>query len=407
MRLTRRDGDQDLTRFDATLPPGVVAKLAGVDKCSDAQIALAKAKTGLAEIASPSCPLNSRIGGVIGGAGVGSQLTYVHGSIYLAGPFGGAPLSVVAIVPAVAGPFDVGTIVTRQALQVDPRTGEVTADGAHSDPIPHILAGIPLAVRDIQVNVDRSAFTVNPTDCSPFATRAQIFGGGADLFSSVDDSPVGREARYQAANCASLAFKPRLWLKLKGGTHRGGHPRLRALLRPRSQDANIAGTVVRLPSSAFLDQAHIRTICTRVQYTAGAGHGAECPPGAVYGHVRAFSPLLAEPLEGPAFLRSSNHNLPDLVLSLHGLVDFEAVARIDSKHGGIRASFAGVPDVAISKVVVNMRGGKKGLIVNSSDLCAAKHRANVHLDAHNGKQLDHAPSDGSRLREAHVAAVAF
>ncbi|HEY8809936.1 MAG TPA: hypothetical protein VIM28_07930, partial [Solirubrobacterales bacterium] len=84
MRLTRRDGDQDLTRFDATLPPGVLAKLAGVDKCPDAQIALAKAKTGLAELASPSCPLNSRIGGVIGGAGVGSQLTYVHGSIYLA-----------------------------------------------------------------------------------------------------------------------------------------------------------------------------------------------------------------------------------------------------------------------------------------------------------------------------------
>ncbi|HEY8815881.1 MAG TPA: hypothetical protein VIP57_12355, partial [Candidatus Dormibacteraeota bacterium] len=314
-------------------------------------------------------------------------LTYVHGSIYLAGPFGGAPLSVVAVVPAVAGPFDVGTIVTRQALQFNPRTGEVTVDGAHSDPIPHILAGIPLVVRDIQVNVDRSGFMINPTDCSPFATRAQIFGGGTNLFSSVDDSPVGREARYQAANCASLAFKPQLSLKLKGGTHRGGHPRLRALLRPRSHDANIAGTVVRLPRSAFLDQGHIRTICTRVQYAAGAGHGAACPPGAVYGHVRAFSPLLSEPLEGPAFLRSSNHNLPDLVFSLHGLVDFEAVARLDSKHGGIRASFADIPDAPISKVVVDMQGGKKGLIVNSTDLCTAEHRANVQLAAHNGKQL--------------------
>jgi hypothetical protein len=381
MRLTRRDGDQDLTRFDATLPPGVVAKLAGVSRCFDAQIARARTKTGIGELQSPSCPANSRIGSVIGGAGVGPQLTYVRGTIYMAGPFGGAPLSAVAVVPAVAGPFDVGTVVYRQALRVNPRTGEVTADGAGSDPLPHILAGIPLVVRDVQVHVDRSQFTINPTSCDPFATEAAIWGGGINAFSVADDSPVQRQARYQAASCASLGFKPRLSLKLKGGTKRGAHPRLRAVLRPRSGDANISGTVVRLPRSAFLDQGHIRTICTRVQYAAKA-----CPEGAVYGHVRAFTPLLSEPLEGPAYLRSSNHNLPDLVYSLRGLVDFEAVARIDSKKGGIRATFTGVPDAPISKVIVNMEGGSKGLIVNSTDLCAEKHRANVRFDAHNGKR---------------------
>ncbi len=386
MRFTRRDGDQDLTRFDATLPPGVVAKLAGVDKCPDAQIALAKTKTGIAELRSPSCPANSKIGSVIGGAGVGSQLTYVPGSVYLAGSFGGAPLSAVGIVPAVAGPFDVGTVVVRQALEINPRTGEVTADGAHSDPLPHILAGIPLTVRDIRVNIDRPDFTLNPTSCDPFATRAEIFGGGSNVFNAADDSPVGREARYQAASCTSLGFKPQLSLKLKGGTRRGAHPSLHAVLRPRSHDANISGTVVRLPHSAFLDQGHIRTICTRVQYAAKA-----CPSGAAYGRVRAFSPLLSEPLQGPAYLRSSSHKLPDLVFSLHGLVDFEAVARLDSKKGGIRATFTGVPDVPIAKVVVDMQGGAKGLIVNSTNLCAAKHHANVQLDAHNGKQLTIAP----------------
>jgi hypothetical protein len=382
MRLTRRDGDQDLTRFDATLPPGVAGKLAGVSKCPDAQIALAKAKTGRAELASPSCPANSKLGSIQAGAGVGSQLTYVPGSVYLAGPFGGAPLSVVGVVPAVAGPFDVGTVVTRQALVINPRTVEVKVDGAHSDPIPHILAGIPLVVRDIQVNVNRPNFTFNPTDCNPFATKAGIWGGGSNVFSIADDAPVAREARYQAASCASLGFKPRLSLKLKGGTSRGAHPKLRGVFKPRAGDANLKGLVLRFPRSAFLDQGHIRTICTRVQFAA-----KNCPAGAVYGHARAFTPILDEPLEGPVYLRSSDHNLPDFVAALHGLVDVEAVARIDSKQGGIRTTFTDVPDAPITKVVINMQGGKKGLIVNSTNLCGAKHHASAHLDAHNGKQL--------------------
>ena len=386
MRLTRRDGDQDLTRFDATLPPGVLAKLAGVDKCPDAQIALAKTKTGKAELTSPSCPANSKIGSVRAGAGVGSQLTYVPGSIYLAGPFGGAPLSAVGIVPAVAGPFDVGTVVTRFALPVDPRTGEVSADGSKSDPIPHILAGIPLVVRDLQARIDRPNFTINPTSCDPYATKAAIWGGGADPFSITDNSPVAREAHYQAANCSRLAFKPKLSLKLKGGTKRGDNPRLRSVFTPRKGDANLEGLVLRFPRSAFLDQAHFRTICTRVQYAA-----KNCPAGSIYGQVRAFTPLLSEPLEGPIYLRSSNHNLPDIVFSLHGLVDFEAIARVDSKKGGIRVTFTGVPDAPISMVLVDMQGGRKGLFVNSTNLCWAKHRANVQLDAQNGKRIQIKP----------------
>jgi hypothetical protein len=383
MRLTRRDGDQDLTRFDATLPPGVLAKLAGVEKCADAKIALARAKSGLAERAEPSCPPNSRIGRVIGGAGVASQLTYVSGTAYLAGPFGGAPLSVVGVVPAVAGPFDVGTVVVREALSVNPVTGQAIADGGRSDPIPHILAGIPLRVREIQVDIDRPDFTINPTSCAPMATDASIWGGGSNVFSTLDDRPVAREARYQAADCARLGFRPRLGLRLKGGTARGRHPSLRAVLRPRPHDANLEGTVVRLPRSAFLDQAHIRTICTRVQFAADA-----CPKAAIYGHVTAFTPLLDEPLRGPVYLRSSNHKLPDLVFDLHGLVDIESAARVDSIRGGIRVTFARIPDAPISRVVVNMEGGRKGLVVNSQNLCKGKNRAAVRLDAQSGKRLD-------------------
>ncbi len=385
MRLTRRDGDQDLTKFSATLPPGVAGILAGISQCPQAAIEAAKSKTGLEEQASPSCPSSSEIGNVLAGAGVGQVLTYARGKLYLAGPYKGAPLSVAAIVPAVAGPFDVGTVVTQEALRVNPRSGQVSADGASSDPIPHILAGIPLKVRDIRVYVDRRDFIFNPTSCDPFQTTAELWGGGNDVFSALDDSPLAASAPFQAANCSLLGFKPKLALKLVGGTRRGGHPALSGTYRPRPGDANLEGLVLRLPHSAFLDQAHIRTICTRTQFAAGAGNGAECPPGAVYGHVKAVTPILDQPLEGPVFLRSSNHNLPDFVAALHGLVDVEAVARIDSKNGGIRATFTDVPDAPLTEVVVQMQGAKKGLIINSTNLCTAKHRANVHMSGQNGK----------------------
>jgi hypothetical protein len=382
-RLTRPDGDQDVTRLSVKLPPGVVGKLAGVSKCSEAQIAAAKAKSGLQEKANPSCPANSQIGTAEGGAGVGSQLTYVPGKIYLAGPIGGAPLSIVGIVPAVAGPFDVGNVVVREALRLNPRTAEVEADGSVSDPLPYILAGIPLRVRDIQVSIDRQDFTLNPTSCAPSEAQAKLWGGGTDLFSSADDVPVGLAFRFQAADCARLAFKPSLTMHLKGPTNRGGHPALHAVYTPRPGDANVKETIVRLPRSAFLDQAHIRTICTRVQFAAKS-----CPPGAVYGKAKAFTPLLDEPLTGPVYLRSSNHNLPDFVAALHGIVDVEAVARIDSKRGGIRTSFEDIPDAPLTKVVIDLPGGKKGLIVNSRELCAKRSFTTAELTAHNGRRHD-------------------
>ena len=380
MRLLRNDGEQNMTKFSSTLPPGLLGKLAGVSKCPNAAILDAKAKTGRAEQAAPSCPANSRIGGTLAGAGVGSALTYVPGQIYLAGPYKGAPLSVVAITPALAGPFDAGTVVVRIALDLNPVTAQVEVKGAASDPIPHILKGIPLKLRDLRVKVDRPKFTLNPTSCDASATKATLFGSFLDLFSAADDVPVSLSSRHQIANCSRLGFKPALRLKLKGGTKRGDHPALRAVLRPRPGDANFGGATVTLPRSAFLDQAHIRTICTRVQYAAD-----KCPPGSIYGHARAFTPLLDEPLEGPVYLRSSNNKLPDLVVSLQGIVDIDVSSRIDSHKGGIRSTFAAVPDAPLSKFVLTMKGGRKGLIVNSRNLCAGKSRVKARFVGQNGK----------------------
>jgi hypothetical protein len=390
LRLTRGDGEQDITKFSSVLPPGMVGKIAGVTKCPQADVEAAKRLSGRQEQASPSCPANSQIGTTLSGAGVGSTLVYVPGKLYLGGPYHGDPLSVIAIVPAVAGPFDVGDVVVQEALTLNPVTAEVEVDGAASDPIPHSLQGIPLNVREIRVDTDRPQFTLNPTSCERFSTRATLWAGGTALHPG-SESPFGLASPFQAADCASLGFAPNLQIKLRGGTRRGKFPALRAEVAPRPGDANFSSAVVTLPHSAFLEQGHFGTICTRVQFAAGAGDGAGCPAASVYGTARASTPLLEETLEGPVYLRSSDHNLPDLVVVLHGIVTVVLDARIDSLHGGIRSTFEGIPDAPVSHFTLEMQGGKKGLIVNSTNLCAKpkSHRAEADLTGQNGR-LDRA-----------------
>jgi hypothetical protein len=393
LRLTRKDDEQEFTHLSVKMPRGLIGKLAGIPFCPDASIAAARARTGpnggAEELAQPSCPAASQIGRTLVGAGVGDSLTSVPGRLYLAGPYNGAKLSVVAITSAKVGPFDLGTVVIREALKVDPETAEVSVDAANSDPIPHIIQGIPVHARDIRVYVDRPGFVLNPTSCKRMFTTATVVGAGQSLGSSADDQVATASAPFQVASCESLAFKPRISISLLGGMKRTDTPRLKAVVRPQKGGANIAGAQVTLPHTVFLEQAHIRTVCTRVQFNAGAGDGAECPKGAVYGRARAISPLLDEPLVGPVYLRSSNHALPDLVAALHSKkVDINLAGRIDTgKGGGIRTTFARVPDAPVSRFVLQMQGGRKGLVTNSIDLCASgKQRALAEFQGQNGKQ---------------------
>jgi hypothetical protein len=288
---------------------------------------------------------------------------------------------VAVITPAVVGPFDLGTVVVREALDLDPVTAEVHIDGAASDSIPRVLAGIPIRLRDLRVQVDRPRFILNPTSCEPFAVRSTLFGGFLDVTSPADDVPATLAERYQAAACGRLGFRPRLSLRLRGGTGRSAHPALRAVLTPRPGDANVGAATVTLPHSAFLEQSHIRTVCTRVQFAAD-----QCPTGSIYGHARAITPLLDRPLKGPVYLRSSSHPLPDLVAALHGVVDVDLVGRIDSVGARIRTRFESTPDAPVTRFVLSMQGGAKGLVVNSRNLCASPNRATALLRGQNGRQ---------------------
>ncbi len=383
MGLSREDGSQRFSALNLTTPPGLTAYLRDIPYCPNSVLAgiSADAGTGQAQIDHPSCPAASQVGTVTAGAGAGSDPLFVDtGKAYLAGPYKGAPLSLAVVAPAVAGPLDLGTVVVRNALFLNPETAQVTVK---SDPIPTVLHGILLDIRDIRIAVNRSHFTLNPTNCDPMSVGAEVTGESG--------ASASLSNRFQASGCGRLSFKPKLGIRLSGGTLRGSHPRLRGVLEAGPGEANIGRAAVTIPRSEFLDQAHIRTICTRVQFAADA-----CPKGSVYGHATATTPLLDYPVTGPVYLRSSNHKLPDLVVDLHGPdwqpIEATVVGRIDSIKGQIRTTFENAPDVPLTKFVLSMQGGKKGLLVNSRDICATINRATVNLTGHNAAEFDTRPA---------------
>ncbi|HXF30127.1 MAG TPA: hypothetical protein VN522_01310, partial [Solirubrobacterales bacterium] len=389
LKLSRPDGSQRLAAIEVTLPKGLVGRLKGIPYCSEAAIQQAQARDqpgdGSLEQAAPSCPAASQVGSVDARAGVGTSPISVAGKAYLGGPYKGAPLSLVIVTPAVAGPFDLGNVVVRSALRVNPETAQITAV---SDPLPTILHGIPLDLRSVTVSVDREDFTLNPTNCDPMKVSSAISGTGGGV--------AHPSSRFQVGSCERLGFKPNLALSLKGGTTRAKNPALKAVLTAPAGQANIRKVQVILPKSVFIDNRHINGPCTRVEFAAGAGNGTECPAKSILGKATAWSPLLEKPLTGKVYFRSNGgeRKLPDLVVSLDGQIHVNLVGFIDSVRqkgsqiSRTRNTFALVPDAPVSKFVLELQGGKKGLLQNSTNLCKSTNKATVKMDGQNGKVHD-------------------
>jgi hypothetical protein len=379
LKLGREDGSQQLRRLDLALPPGLLGRLAGVAYCPDSALAAAEGAGGREEERSPSCPAASEVGQVTVGAGAGPRPLSVPGTAYLAGPYEGAPLSLAIVTPAVAGPFDLGTVVVRSAISIDPITAQISV---RSDPFPTILQGIPLDIRSIAIRLGRAGFTLNPTSCEDMAVSGAV------------TSPAGRTAalsnRFAISGCRGLAFSPKLSLRLTGETTRGKDPALRTVLTQAPGQANIGRVAATLPSSLFIDQRHVDDPCTRVQFAAD-----RCPASSILGTARAFTPLLDQPLEGPVIFRSNGgaRKLPDLVADLHGQIHIELVGYIDSvkKRGSevsrVRTTFAQVPDAPVSKFVLRLKGGRVGLLQNSRNLCKQKSQDSVRMVGQNGRSL--------------------
>jgi hypothetical protein len=377
LKLSRNEGSQHFQALNVTLPPGLTGRLAGTSECSDAQIAQAASRSGEGEGAleqsSPSCPADSEIGTVSAGAGSGTPF-YVQGRAYLAGPYKGAPLSMVIITPAIAGPFDLGVVAVRAGLYVDEETARITVK---SDPLPTSLHGIPLDIRSIAVQVAKSDFTLNPTNCEAKEITAESV------------SPTGQVAhlqnRFQVGGCKGLEFAPKLSIQLKGSTKHTGHPALKAVVTypEGGESANIAGAQVNLPRSEFIDQGNLNKTCTRPLLRARA-----CPASSVYGKAKAWTPLLAKPLEGNVYLVGGyGFKLPALVAELNGQIHIVLVGKVDTgPNKGIRNTFSAVPDAPVSRFILEMKGGKKyGLLENSENLCAQPQKGIARFTGQNGK----------------------
>jgi hypothetical protein len=377
--IGRPDGQQEIKSVNVTLPKGLTGRLAGIPYCSDQALSAAAGASGKSQQQNPSCANESQIGTTSTTAGTGDKPVTLGGKAYLAGPYNGAPLSMAIITPAVSGPFDLGTVVVRVALNVNPETAQVNAV---SDAIPDVFGGVKLDLRSIVVNVDRQKFMKNPTNCAAQATAGFINGGGSNPLSSGSWSSYAVTAPFQATGCSSLSFKPKLHTRISGPTTRAKNPKIRAVLEARENDANIARTALTLPHSLFLDQSHIRTVCTRPQLASQT-----CPKAAQYGFAKANSPLLSNQLRGPVYLVSSKHKLPDLVADLRGQVNIQLHGVISSKHGGLKTVFNPVPDVPVKKFILEMQGGKKSLIVNSTNLCKQQQTAVLNIKGQNGKSV--------------------
>lgn len=389
----------ELGAIDVDLPEGLLAKLAGVTLCTDAQAAAATSRSGRDSQVGSACPAESQIGTTTVGTGSGSQPFYprlpgsdVSGRVFLTEGYKGAPYGLAVEVPAVAGPFDLGTVTVRAAIHTDPKTARVSV---RSDRLPHILEGIPLDVRDVRVDVDRDRFTLNPTSCAPTAV------GGA--IHSQDGTTAQRSARFQVGDCNALGFAPKLAMRLlgKGRTRTGAHPGLRAVMTQGEGQANVGRAQVTLPKSVVLDPRnsnHPKLLCGYDE-----GLAANCPASSVIGEATAYTPLLNRPLTGPVHLvqgiklgPSGNRirTTPTLLVKLSGDVDIHLRAQTTVKRDRLVTTFPEVPDAPVSRFSMRVHGGSKGILVVTRtakakiDICRSNQIADVETDGQNGKQRD-------------------
>ncbi|HET6509924.1 MAG TPA: hypothetical protein VFG42_24235 [Baekduia sp.] len=382
--IERADGEQYVDGVTVSLPTGLLGRLRGVPVCAE----------GLA--ASGACPAGTRVGSATIGSGAGAPFFLRDQPVYLAGPYKGAPYSLAVAARVIAGPLDLGTVVVRQGIHIDPIDAHVTVV---SDPLPTIVKGIPLRLRSIRIAMDRPGFMVNPTSCA----AKRITGSVA----STGGRSVALDVPFQAADCAGLALTPKLSMSLsgKGQTRDGAHPALSATLtQPVGGQANLKRVKVTLPASLALDpeQAQSDALCS---FAEGSKTIPNCPASSVVGRATAVTPILDEPLTGPVYFVKNQRidpktgrakaTLPKLAIPLVGQngvrLTLTATSDVDDD-GRLVTTFDKIPDAAVSSFKLDINGGKKGILVvtggSKTDICAASQVTEQEIDGQNNKAAD-------------------
>jgi hypothetical protein len=377
--LSRDDRTDVISGLNVSLPGGLLAAVKNVALCSDAD-----ANAG-------TCPAASRVGSATAAAGAGGSPFYLSDQpVSLTGPYKGAPYGLAIAVHAAAGPFDLGTVVVRQALNVDPDDAHVTVV---SDPIPTIRDGIPLRVRRIHVAVDRPGFISSPTSCEAKSIGASVFSAGGQT--------ANLTVPLQATGCSKLPFAPKLALKLTGTKEAkvGGHPGFEALVTQQPGEAGLKSVTVTLPLSLALDpdNAASDSLC---EYADGLKD--QCPAKSVIGTVTAISPLLKTPINGKVYFVKGVRTdpktgrqirtLPTLLIELRGEINLNLRGTNsvpDNKH--LTSTFSMIPDAPLSSFSLKLNGGKKGILVitdGNDDVCYTPQKPFLAAVGQSGKRLD-------------------
>jgi hypothetical protein len=331
--ISRSDQEQDLGGVSITMPPGLLGILKSVERCPEPQAG------------QGTCNANSLIGHTTVAVGAGPDPLYVTGQVFLTGGYRGAPFGLSIVVPAVAGPFNLGTVVVRAAINVDPNTARLIVT---SDPLPTILQGIPLQIKAVNVSVDRSGFVFNPTDCEPLSV--------AGTLTSTQGATANVSSAFQAADCTSLPFKPSFKVSTQAATSKHNGASLTVKGSFPVGEANVHSVAVTLPKQLPARLTTIQQACTAAVFAANP---AGCPVGSNIGTATASTPILASPLSGPAYLVShGGAAFPNLVVILQGEgVTVDLVGSIDIRHGVTSSTFAAIPDAPIGSFQLTLPEG--------------------------------------------------
>ncbi len=342
--LSRPEGNQYLSHVSTTLPAGLVGRIPTVPLCPEAQAA-----AGTCEPASAIGSAN-----VQSGSGVPLNLS---GTAYLTGPYNGAPYGIDVQVPVVAGPFNLGSALTRLGLYVNQENGEVTAAGY----LPSIVyGGVPTRLRQVSISINRQGFLSNPTNCGPLETKSTLTGS---LTASATVSTP-----FQVGNCNALAFKPAFKAAAGANTSKKYGASLETTINQPAGEANIKSVVVQLPKQLPSRLATLHKACPEATFKVNPYN---CPSGSFVGGVRANTPVLPAKMKGPAILVShGGAAFPDLDLVLEANnVRVILVGNTNIKNGITTTTFASTPDVPVSSITVNLPIGEHSALAAYGNVC--------------------------------------
>jgi hypothetical protein len=350
LNIARTDGQQYLSQIQTTLPAGLVGLIPTVTQC------------GEAEATAGTCTSASKIGVVGVEAGAGASPYVFSGNVYLTGPYNGAPFGLSIVVPAIAGPFNLGNIVTRGTLTVNQYTARVTATST----LPTIVGGIPLRLKHIAVNINRQGFLVNPTNCGALATESVLSGTLApNLAAGVTQSI---STPFQVTACGGLAFKPSFKSKTSAKTSKANGASLETTLNIGAGQTNFKSVMVQLPKQLPSRLTTLQKACSESVFAANP---YKCPSGSFVGGARANTPTLPGKLQGPAILVShAGLAFPDLdlVMEANG-VKVILVGNTKISKGVTTTTFASPPDVPVSSITVNLPIGAHSAVTANGSLC--------------------------------------